>query len=155
MKKIAYTRPDGGVSIVSPAPNAIREDEPEEQFIERIRLKDVPKDALNVRVIDEAECPADRTFRKAWKLGEGIEIDMPKAREVHRDRLRQIRAPLFQALDVAYQRADESGDAAEKLRIAESKQVLRDVTSDPIIAAASTPEELKEAIPQVLVTLLA
>lgn len=148
MKRIAYTRSDGGVSIVIPAPGARRDNETDEQFVERIRQKDVPKGATNVRIIDEAEHPSDRTFRNAWKLGQaGIEVDMPKARGIHRERLRQMRAPLLAALDVEYQRADERGDTTEKQRIAAKKQALRDVTADPAIEAASTPEQLKAVIP--------
>lgn len=146
MKAIVYTRPDGGVSIVHPAPGARRPKETEAEFVERIRQKDVPKDATNVRIIDKSGVPSDRTFRNAWKAD--LTVDMPKAREIHREHLRQMRAPLLQALDVEYQRADERGDPAEKQRIAARKQVLRDVTKDVAIEAAQTPEELKAAIPR-------
>lgn len=90
----------------------------------------------------------DRTFRNAWKAGGGrIDVDMPKAREIHRQRLRIARAPLLEALDVEYQRADETGDVQGKRRVAEEKQKLRDVTADPRIEAAETPEQLKAVWP--------
>ena len=148
MKAIIYQRSDGGVSIVHPAPNARRKGEADEQFIERIRQKDVPKDATNVRIVEDSEVPADRTFRNAWKAD--LTVDMPKAREIHRERLRQIRAPLLAELDAEYMRADEAGNLAEKQRIAARKQALRDVTADPAIEAAATPAELKAVIPVVL-----
>lgn len=99
----------------------------------------VPDDML-----DEA---TDRTFRNAWKDGGGNkpEVDMPKAREIQRDRLRAVRDPLLAALDLEYMRADESGDQQGKKAIAARKQVLRDVTADPSIEAAATPDELKVA----------
>lgn len=151
MKCIVYTRPDGGTSVTVPAPRARKEGETDDEFVERIRQKDVPRGATNVRIIDDTEYPSDRAFRDAWKLGQaGIEVDMPKARDIHRERLRQMRAPLLAALDVEYQRADERGDTAEKQRIAARKQALRDVTADPRIDAAQTPEELKAAVPEVL-----
>jgi hypothetical protein len=53
-------------------------------------------------------------------------------------------------LDTAYMRADEVGDQQEKRRIATQKQALRDVTADPRIDAAATPEELKAVIPDAL-----
>jgi hypothetical protein len=148
MKAIVYTRPDGGCSIVHPAPGARRPKETEAEFIERIRQKDVPKDATNVRVVGASEVPADRTFRNAWKSD--LTVDMVKAREIHREHLRQMRAPLLQALDVEYQIADERGDTTEKQRVATLKQALRDVTKDPAIEAASTPEAIKAVVPAAL-----
>lgn len=79
-----------------------------------------------------------------------ITVNMDKARGIHRERLRAIRQPLLDALDVEYQRADESGDANGKKAIAAKKQALRDVTKDPAIDAAMTPEELKAAVPAAL-----
>lgn len=124
--------------------------ETEDEFIARIAAKDAPKDAINIHVCDESEIPADRTFRNAWEDTGKISVNMPKARRIHRDQLRVLRKPLLETLDVEYQRADERGDLLEKRRIAVEKQKLRDVTADPAIEAATTPEELKAAVPQVL-----
>lgn len=79
-----------------------------------------------------------------------ITINMGKAREIQRDRLRAMRVPLLNALDVEYQRADEQGDMVAKAAIAAKKQILRDVTKDPAIDAAETPEELAVVIPDIL-----
>lgn len=64
--------------------------------------------------------------------------------------MRAARAPKLAALDIAYQRADEAGDDAEKARITALKQALRDVTSDPAIEAATTTEILKSVWPDIL-----
>ena len=123
-----------------------------------------PGQYLSHREVDDAEIPTDRTFRNAWEDSGKIGVNTPKAREIHKDRLRQIRAPLLAALDVEYQRADESETAgedindqdsvrqarAEKARISAKKQALRDVTKHPAITAAKTPDELKAAIPDTL-----
>jgi hypothetical protein len=95
--------------------------------------------------IDESDIPTDRTFRNAWKRGtvNHIEVDMPRARNIHRDNLRERRTYLLAALDEQYLRADESNDKAKKTDIANQKQKLRDVTSHPLIEAAMTPEALK------------
>ncbi len=93
----------------------------------------------------------DTTFRDAWILdGDRIVHDMDKARAIHRDRMRAARAPLLAALDVAYQRADEQSDAAAKPSVAARKQALRDVTTDPAIAEAASPEALKAVWPEIL-----
>ena len=108
-------------------------------------------EVVSVREIALSDCPTDRVFRNAWKDGgTKIEIDMPKAREIKRDDLRQLRAPLMVDLDVAYMRADEAGDVVEKRRIAAKKQALRDVPADPAIDAAATPEALKAVAPVAL-----
>jgi hypothetical protein len=101
--------------------------------------------------IDQADIPTDRTFRNAWKLdGETVGIDMAKAREIHKTRIREARAPMLASLDVEYQRADERGEADKKRHIADRKQALRDVTADPRLAAAKTAEELAAIWPEVL-----
>lgn len=81
-----------------------------------------------------------------------ITINMGKAREIHRDRLREERAPLLAALDVEYQRAFETGDTEAMAAIVARKQALRDVTTDPAIDAATTPEQLSGIVPDILRT---
>ena len=70
-----------------------------------------------------------------------IVINFDKAKEITKDRLRQERAPLLSALDVAYQRADEAGDAAKKVEVVAEKQRLRDITL--LADQATTLDELK------------
>jgi len=77
-----------------------------------------------------------------------ITINMEKARDIHRAKMRDAREPLFAALDVAYQRATETG--ADTSAIVAEKQALRDVTNDPAIEAAQTTEELKTVWPEIL-----
>jgi len=76
-----------------------------------------------------------------------ISVNMDKAREIKKDMIRAERAPMLEALDVAYMRAVESGDTTQQAQIAAEKQALRDATDDPAIAAASTPEELAAVDP--------
>lgn len=119
------------------------------QAWEFIIAKSVPAGA-EFRFADDSELP-ERDFRNAWKdENGGIVIDMPKAREIHKDHMRECRCPLLQDLDVQYQRADEKGEAELKKQIAQRKQALRDVTKDPAIEAADTPEELKRVWPEIL-----
>jgi len=108
MKKIAYVRPDGGVSVVHPVLQARRvgaitvdgvriETDPtpfeqlirlygtdnlspewaetEDEFLDRIRNRDVPADALVVIVVDEL--PDDRTNRAAWVVVDGRLVVAP------------------------------------------------------------------------------
>ena len=77
---------------------------------------------------------------------------MTKAREIKRDQLRDERKPLLEQLDVQFMRAQEQGDQAKADEIAAKKQALRDVTEDPAIDAATTPDELKAVRPAALET---
>lgn len=142
---IAITRTDGGVSIMRPHEGTDIAAE-----IEKWKELHTGEYVLH-QELPESAIPSDRTFRDAWKAGNGVvEHDMAKAREIHKDRLRGMRAPKLASLDVDYIRADESGDSAKKAAIKTQKQALRDVTADPRIAAAMTPEELAAIVPDAL-----
>ena len=71
----------------------------------------------------------------------GFGIDMAKARELHKDKIRLARKPLLEALDVEFQKALETG--ASTTDIVAKKQALRDAPADSGIAAASDAEALK------------
>lgn len=68
-----------------------------------------------------------------------ITINFDKAKEITKQRLRQERAPLLQAQDVAFQRALEEG--ADTTAIVAEKQRLRDITK--LADQATTLDELK------------
>ncbi len=68
-----------------------------------------------------------------------IVIDIDKAKAITKDRLRAERAPLLTALDVAFQRALESG--SDTAAIVAEKQRLRDVTS--LVDTCTTTDELR------------
>jgi hypothetical protein len=68
-----------------------------------------------------------------------ITINLNKAKDITKDRLRQERAPLLQAQDVAFQRALEEG--ADTAAIVTEKQRLRDITN--LADQATTLDELK------------
>lgn len=93
--------------------------------------------------------PSDRTFRDAWAATGAdtgvIDVDMAKAKDIWRDKIREARVEPLAALDTAYMRALEVG--ADTTQIVADKQALRDAPADPAIDAASTPEELKQVQP--------
>ncbi len=90
---------------------------------------------------DSVIVPAFRDFRDAWTYRDAIQTDMDKARDIQKDVVRADRKPMLEALDVDTMKALESG--ADVSGIAAQKQRLRDITDDPRIAVAATPEELK------------
>jgi len=72
-----------------------------------------------------------------------IIINMDKAKEITKTRLRQEREPLLAAQDIAFQRALETN--ADTAAIVAEKQRLRDITK--LADAATTPDELKAITP--------
>ena len=73
----------------------------------------------------------------------GFGVDMAKAREIHKNKIRYARAEKFKELDVEFQRAIEKDDATKKAEIVTKKQALRDAPADSEIAAASNTDALK------------
>jgi len=126
--KIIYSTKKG-IAIIHPTG---------ELSIEEVAAKDVPAN-VSFRIVDESEIPTDRTFRNAWKDEGGIKVDMGKAKDITKDRLRNERKPLLEAQDVAFQRALESG--ASTAAIVSEKQRLRDITKQ--VDGITSPDELK------------
>ena len=71
----------------------------------------------------------------------GFGVDMAKAKELHKEKIRFARKPLLEALDVEFQKALETG--ASTTDIVAKKQALRDAPADSGIAAASDADALK------------
>ena len=126
--KIIYSTKTG-IAIIHPTG---------ELSIEEVAAKDVPA-GVSFRIVDESEIPTDRTFRNAWKDEGGIKVDMGKAKDLTKDRLRNERKPLLEAQDVAFQRALETG--ASTAAIVSEKQRLRDITKQ--VDGITSPDELK------------
>lgn len=132
----ALTRLDGSVSIMTlmdaSDPQAEIAKWPDEERAKILSATEI------------VEVPNDRTFRDAWQMvDQRVDIHMPKAREIYRDKLRQARTPMLASLDIDFLRAAEADDSDAKKSIATKKQALRDMPEDPQIEAANTVEELK------------
>lgn len=138
--RIVFERADGSIGIVIPAPDS-------GLTTEQVVAQAVPLGAP-YRFVEDDVIPTDRTYRDAWAIDPstgGVHHEMTKAREIHKDIMRRVRQPLLEQLDVAVLRAIEQGAAGKQDKEAAmaKKTVLRDVTADARIEAASTVEELK------------
>ena len=93
-----------------------------------------------------ATVPSDRHFRGAWSLsGKVISEDMTKAKEIFKDKIREVRQPLLDAEDVAYMKALEADDASAKTASVKKKKALRDAPAAKAITDADTIAKLKAA----------
>ena len=90
--------------------------------------------------------PANRDFRGAWSLsGSVISEDMTKAKEIFKDKIREVRTPLLDAEDVTYMKALEAGDTDAQAASVAKKTALRDAPADAAIDAATDIAGLKAA----------
>ena len=90
--------------------------------------------------------PSDRHFRGAWTLnGKVISEDMTKAKEIFKDKIREVRAPLLDAEDVTYMKALEAGDSDAQAASVTKKNALRNAPAASAISSASNIAALKAA----------
>ena len=93
-----------------------------------------------------ATVPSDRHFRGAWSLsGSVISEDMDAAKEIFKDKIREVRTPLLAAEDVTYMKALEAGDTDAQAASVAKKTALRDAPADAAIDAATDIAGLKAA----------
>ena len=71
----------------------------------------------------------------------GITVNITKAKDITKDRLREKRKPLLEAQDLLFMKAQEQG--ADTSVIVAEKQRLRDITNQ--VDSMTTVEELKGA----------
>lgn len=172
-RRIVYQRPDGGVSVVVPSPRYVAQlmssGMTEAEAIAAIRAKDAPAEVPDIDqatgqprldaagnvvmkpfAVDAVECnrddiPADRTFRDAWRRdgARPVRIDMPAAREIHRQRLEARSVERASRLREEYLQADEDGDAARSAQLKARIRGMRQRLAALDLNAAQTPEDLK------------
>ena len=83
----------------------------------------------------------DNDFYNAWEIvSENIQVNLNKAKELHKEKIRVARKPLFETLDVQFQRALEDGEDTKE--IVAQKKALRDATVIP--DTIKNTEELKD-----------
>lgn len=108
--RVIYSRADGGVSVIIPAPGVLLEDV----------IKDVPEGAVSA-VVNASEIPDDRVFRDAWRLSNNkISHDILAAKDISHALRREARAKEFIPLDV---KATIPAEAAEAELL---RQAVRD-----------------------------
>lgn len=158
-KRIIFKNLDGSIGIVIPSPKARGQillekekldkegnvitpakyrDENDIEFSIRIAMTDVPH-GLDYRIVDASEIPEDRTFRDAWTdSANAVKVDMPKARQIHMNRIREKRNEKLAVLDIETLKGKD---------VQAQKQKLRDLPQALDLSKVKTPEELKALWP--------
>ena len=145
--RIIWENADGTTSVLNPVLTCINPATGKNFTIEEIAAKDVPAGITTYSIVDNSVLPSDRNFRNAWKatgLGNTtatVGEDIAAARELHKTNIRNARTPKLAALDVEFQKAQET--SAGITTIAANKQALRDAPAASGIATAANTTELK------------
>jgi hypothetical protein len=104
----------------------------------------IDKDGASIT--SPSSMPSDRSFRGAWKIeGTVISEDLATAKEIFKDKIREVRKPLLDAEDVVYMKALEADDSSAKAASVAKKAKLRDAPANTAISSASNITELKAA----------
>ena len=128
---IIYTNENGNVTTCFPTG---------EVPIEQVLEKDVPKN-VDAKIVNYEDLPYEHDcFFNAWELVNGnVIVNLQKAKEITKTRLREQRKPLLEVQDVAFQRALETNQDTSE--IVKEKQRLRDITK--LADQATSLDELK------------
>ena len=92
--------------------------------------------------------PSDRHFRNAWLFDSAkaaISEDMTAAKEIFKNKIREVRGPLLEAEDVVWMKAAEANDSDGKVASVAKKKKLRDAPAASAITNAVNITALKAA----------
>ena len=147
MSKIIFSNSDGTLSFIVPCLNETNPTTGQPFTIQEIVDKDLPTGISTYSVVEDSVIPTDIDFRDSWvgvgigTTGGTISQDMTKAKEIHKTNIREARTPLLAALDVEFQKAQET--SAGITTIVAKKQALRDAPAASGISTAANTTELK------------
>ena len=131
--KIIYENPDGGVSVVIPAPGV----EPANL------ISSVVPYGASWDIVEDDAVPADRTFRTAWRRGEsGVCEDLDASKAVAHDIRRAKRSEEFRPHDELMAARIPGTD---EVAVEAARQEIRDryVVIEEEIDAAEEVEDLR------------
>ncbi|BAQ92448.1 hypothetical protein [uncultured Mediterranean phage uvMED] len=134
-KSIVYTEDTGNVALIRLTTKTLL-------TIEEAQARDVPAGKTSY-IVNNSDINVDYDFRDAWTYdsSSGFGIDMTKAKNIHRDNIRTRRAELMPALDVEFQKAQET--SADTSSVIAKKNALRDAPANSAINSCTTTDELK------------
>lgn len=172
MKRILYTRPDGGLSVIIPGRRSRLPDEPEGQWLDRLALGAVaafaPRDPAHTpaqhaaaawawagtqvwRVVEAAAISADRHFRDCWEdvPGVGVRVNLTKARAQRRAELLALRPGKLAEVREQIEAAEDAGAAVVLAALKAKRRRLREIEAklDADLPGLATPEALRAYLP--------
>lgn len=117
--------------------------------IEEIVSKTIPEN-LEYKVI-EGPTNLDSDFLDAYDfINKEAVMNYERAKDIQKNKWRQLRKPILEKLDVEFMKALETGNTQKVQEIGSQKQELRDVTKTPLI---NNLDDIKNAMPNILLNL--
>ena len=131
--RIIYIDDDNNVCIITPIDNSGK-------TIEQIKEQIVPS-GKSADIISKDKIPNSPYFLDAYDYAsQKFSLNMSKAKEIHKNRIRQARITKLAELDIEFQKALET--SASTTDIVAKKQALRDAPAASAIDSASSTDEL-------------
>lgn len=144
--KIISDNGNGGVAVTHPAPNRLAE--LMKTLTKPKAMIQIAKESniLEYEIVADSVVSSDRTFRDAWEKNlKKVEVNMPKARVIHMDRIRIERDKELEKLDIVSLKNLEAG--LDNTTVSSDKQTLRDIPTTFDLEQFITPQALKTAWP--------
>lgn len=122
-ERVIFSKPDGGVAVVIPAPGA-------GLTIEQIAAQAVTE-GVAFDVVDAAAIPIDRTFRDGWeKHGKTVRHNLARCKEIAHEKRRGARAAEFAPLDVEATIPSQAAQAEAKRQAVRDKYAVMQTAID-------------------------
>jgi hypothetical protein len=135
----------------------------EDEMIAWVAIKDVPSNA-QYSVIDSSNLPADKQYRNAWVIRDdksGVDVSLDKAKPIHQDNIRAVRANIFDSADIDFNKSVEKvlnklmaliPDDQDVIALKAAIQKREDLRNAPSIDLSNVQsvDELKTKIPDVI-----
>jgi hypothetical protein len=140
MKTVIYPQENNRLAIM-----AIIDDK---QSIEEVVRKSVPEN-VPYTVVENLQLDPDFLDAYEYRDGQAV-INYEWAKEIQKNKWRQLRKPILEKLDVEFMKALETGNTNKVQEIGSQKQELRDITKTQLI---DNLDDIKNAMPNILQTL--
>lgn len=139
-KRIVYMNSDGGISIIIPNEEILKE-----ISIEELAIKDTPA-GVSFSIVDELDIPTDRLFRDAWEItNEQISANVLKSKNIAHILRREMRDVEFAPLDIESTIPSKAQQAEAKRESVRLKYELMQGKID----SSATIEDIKKALGKV------
>lgn len=102
-------------------------------------IEELAKQNPGAKIIDDSKLPS-REFRDAWTIDGSI--DLAKAKEIWKNKIRRARKSRLEALDIQWQKAFEDGNIKIAATFAAKKKILRDLTEREELTKATSIAQL-------------
>jgi hypothetical protein len=140
MKTVIYPEENNKLSIMA----ILDEKTPIEETVRKSVPENVP-----YTVVENLQLDPEFLDCYEYRDGQAV-INYEWAKEIQKNKWRQLRKPILEKLDVEFMKALETGNNNKVQEIGSQKQELRDVTKTLLI---DNLDDIKNAMPNILQTL--